>query len=155
MVRTVGWISSVYKNDKWFRIYQGEAQGVEYDKENTTTTATKFLLNGVTINVPGLANNLKFINEHDQVDICGRPSLFNKNETICLAYRVRPEVEIYSINELRHVSMVILNCIILALFVIFSGWKWPLVFVALISIYYAIASYWSIHARGCLARFKQ
>jgi hypothetical protein len=145
-------------SDKWFRVYQGVAQGVEYVEENSTTTATKFYLEGsddALVNVPGQAKNLRFIKEGDLVDFCGRPSLFNKNKTVCLAYRTNKDGTIYSINELRHVIMVILGCIFGSVYVIYSGWKWPLMIIAVISIYYAISSYWSFHARGCLTRAKQ
>jgi hypothetical protein len=140
---------------KWFRIHQGVAQGVEYDEENSTTTAINFHLNGSLVNVPGQANNLRFIKEGDQVDLCGRPSLLDESKTVCLAYRINKDGAIYSINELRHVIMVILGCIFGAIYVIFTGWKWPLTIIAAISIYYAISSYWSIRARGCLERAKQ
>ena len=140
---------------KWFRIYQGVAQGVEYDEENSTTTAINFHLNGLLVNVPGQAKNLRLIKEGDLVDFCGRPSLLDNSRTVCLAYRINKDGAIYSINELRHVTMVILGCIFGSVFVMYSGWKWPLMIIALISIYYAILSYWSIRARGCLARAKQ
>jgi hypothetical protein len=144
-------------SSEWFRIYQGEAQGVEYVVENSTTTATRFHLAGSSdslVFVPGQANNLKFIKEHDQVGFCGRPSLFNSKETVCLAYRINDEETVYSINELRHVIMVILSCIFATMYVLSSGWKWPLIIIASVSIYYAISSYWSFHARVCLANAK-
>jgi hypothetical protein len=148
-------LEGVSMSNEWFRVYEGVAQGVEYIEENSTTTATNFHLEGSQdslVNVPGQAKNLKFIKEGDQVDFCGRPSLLDKNRTICLAYRINKDGAICSINELRHVTMVILSCIFGAIYVIFTGWKWPLTFIAVISIYYAISSYWSFHARGCLAR---
>lgn len=150
-------LDDVSMSDKWFCVYQGVAQRVEYIEENSTTTATNFHLEGSQgslVNVPGQAKNLKFIKEGDQVSFCGRPSLLNNSRTVCLAYRINKDGAIYSINELRHVTMVILSCIFGAIYVIFTGWKWPLMIIALISIYYAISSYWSIRARGCLARTK-
>lgn len=144
--------------DKWFRVYQGVAQDVRYDEENSTTTATCFHLEGSKddlVDVPGLANNLKFIKEGDQVCFCGRPSLLDKSRTVCLAYRIDKDGAIFSINELRHVTMVVLGGIFGSIYVISVGWRWPLILIAIISIYYAILSYWSFHARACLARTKQ
>jgi hypothetical protein len=146
-------------NNKWFRIYQGEARGVEYVEENSTTTAIRFYLAGMEdsmVLVPGQANNLKFIKEHDQVGFCGRPSLLNASETVCLAYRINDDETVYSINELRHMTMVILSCIFAAMYMLSSGWKWPLLLiVALISVYYAVSFYWSFRARVCLANARQ
>lgn len=139
-------------SNQWFRISRGEAQDVEYDAENSTTTAINFRLNGLLVNVPGQANNLKLIKEGDQVDVCGRPALLDKTKTICLAYRIDRDGVIRSINEVRHVTMVILGCIFGAISVTYMGWRWPLIFIAFISIYYAISAYWSFHARACLAR---
>ncbi|OIR16230.1 hypothetical protein GALL_29500 [mine drainage metagenome] len=141
-------------NDKWFRVYQGVAQGVEYIEENSTTTATNFHLEGsddALVNVPGQAKNLRLIKEGDTVDFCGRPSLLDKSKTVCLAYRINGG-DIYSINELRHVTMVIMGCIFGSIYVMYTGWKWPLVIIAVISMFYAVSSYWSFHARGCLSR---
>jgi|WetSurMetagenome_2_1015567.scaffolds.fasta_scaffold00536_10 hypothetical protein len=144
-------------NDKWFRVYQGVALGVEYVEENSTTTAINFQLegsDGALVNVPGQAKNLRLIKEGDQVDFCGRPSLLDKSKTVCLAYRIN-DGDIYSINELRHVTMVILGCIFGSIYVMYTGWKWPLMIIAVMSMFYAISSYWSFHARGCLARTRQ
>ena len=139
-------------SNQWFRVSRGEAQNVEYDAENSTTTAINFRLNGLLVNVPGQANNLALIKEGDQVDVCGRPALFDKTKTICLAYRIDRDGVIHSINEVRHVTMVILGCIFAAISVAYIGWRWPLIFIAFISIYYAISAYWSFRARACLAR---
>ena len=142
-------------SNNWFRVYAGVAQGVEYVEENSTTTATNFHLEGSKyplVSVPGQAKNLKLIKEGDQVGFCGRPSLLDENITVCLAYQINKGGAIHSINELRHVTMVILSCIFGFIYVMYSGWKWPLTFIAVITIYYAISSYWSIRARGCLAK---
>jgi len=142
-------------SDKWFRIYQGVAQGVEYIEENSTTTAINFRLDGLNdllVNVPGQANNIKKIQEKDQIAFCGRPSLLDKNRTICLAYRINKDGIILSINELRDAIMVILSCIFGLIYVVYSGWKWPLMFIAVVLIYYAILAYWSFWSRVCLAR---
>jgi hypothetical protein len=144
-------------NDKWFLVYQGIAHGVEYVAEDSVTTAINFRLDGSTdslICVPGLANNRIFIKERDQVEFCGRPALFDDNTTVCLAYRINEDGAIHSINELRHVSVAILGCIFGAAFVLSVGWKWPLILIAAISLYYAISGYLSFYARGCLAREK-
>lgn len=145
-------------SDQWFRVYKGVAQGVEYVEENSTTTATNFHLEGsdrALVNVPGQAKNIRLIKEGDLVDFCGRPSLLDKSKTVCLAYRINNDGAIYTINELRHVTMVILGCIFGSIYVMYTGWKWPLVIIVVISIFYAILSYWSFHARGCLARTRQ
>lgn len=142
-------------NDKWFCVYQGVAQGVEYVEENSTTTSTKFHLEGTDdalVHVPGQAKNLRLVKEGDLVDFCGRPSLFDKSKTVCLAYRIDNDGAIYTINELRHVTMVILGCIFGSIYVMYTGWKWPLMLIAVMSIFYAISSYWSFHARRCLSR---
>lgn len=138
-------------SNQWFRISRGEAQDVEYDAENSTTTAIIFRLNGLLVSVPGQANNLTLIKEGDLVDLCGRPSLFDNTRTVCLAYRIEKDGVVHSINEVRHVTMVILGCIFGAIYVTYMGWKWPLIFIAFISIYYATSAYWSFHARVCLA----
>jgi hypothetical protein len=145
-------------SNKWFGVYQGVAQGVEYVEENSTTTAINFHLQGsndTLVNVPGQANNLKFIKEGDPVDFCGRPSLLDKSKTVCLAYRINKDGTIYSVNELRHVSVAILGVLFGAFYVVSLGWKWPLIFIAAISIFYAISSFWSFYARGCLERQAQ
>ncbi len=139
-------------SDQWFRISSGQAESVEYDAENSTTTAINFRLNGLSVNVPGQANNLTLIKEGDLVDLCVRPSLFDKTRTVCLAYRIDRDGVVRSINEVRHVTMVMLGCVFGAIYVAYIGWKWPLILLALISIYYAISAYWSFHARACLAR---
>jgi hypothetical protein len=145
-------------NDKWFLVNQGVAHGVEYVAEDSVTTAINFCLDGSTdslIYVPGLANNRIFIKESDQVEFCGRPALFDKNTTVCLAYRINKEGPIHSINELRHISVAILGCIFGTAFVLSAGWKWPLTLIAVISLYYAISGYSSFYARGCLARVNK
>lgn len=145
-------------SNKWFHLYQGVAQGVEYVEENSTTTETNFHLEGLNafmVNVPGQANNIKLIKERDQVDFCGRPSLLSKNKIVCLAYRINEEEKIYSINELRHMSVAILGAIFGTAYAISSGWKWPVLIITLISACYAISFYWSFHARACLARAMQ
>jgi hypothetical protein len=144
-------------NGKWFLVYQGVAHGVEYVAENSVTTAINFRLDGSTdslISVPGLANNLTFIKEKDEVEFCGRPAFFDENKTVCLAYRINKEGAIRSINELRHVSVAILGGIFGTAFVLSEGWKWPLIFIAAISLFHAISWYFSFYARGCLARVK-
>jgi hypothetical protein len=121
------------------------------------TTATNFRLDGTNdslICVPGLANNLTFIKEKDEVDFCGRPALFEKNRTVCLAYRINKEGSIHSINELRHVSVAILGGLFGTAFVLSTGWKWPLLLIVGISIYYAASWYLSFYARACLARVR-
>ena len=125
-------------SNQWFRISRGEAEGVEYDAENSTTTAINFRLNGLMVSVPGQANNLTLIKEGDLIELCVRPALFDKTRAVCLAYRIDRDGVIHSINEVRHVVMVILGCIFGAIYVTYSGWKWPLILLALISIYYAV-----------------
>jgi hypothetical protein len=138
--------------NQWFKIYKGEARGVEYVEENSMTTAINFHLNGTSITVPGQANNLSLIKERDRVEICGRPALFEKGQTVCLAYRINDDENIHSINELRHVSVAILGVLFGGFLVASAGWKWPLSFVVAITIYYIVSSFWSFYARRCLAR---
>jgi len=140
--------------NRWFRVDHGVAQGVEYVEENSMTTAIDFQLNGALVNVPGQANNRTLIKEQDRVEICGRPSLFDKSRTVCLAYRIDTEGSIHSINELRHVSVAILGVVFGAFYFASSGWKWPLNFIAAVSVFYAISSFFSFYARRCLARCK-
>lgn len=139
-------------SNQWFRISRGEAQDVEYDAENSTTTAINFRLNDLLVTVPGQANNLTLIKDGDQVDVCGRPSLFDKTKTICVAYRIGRDGVIHSINEVRDITMVLLGCVFSVISVTYMGWKWPLILIACVSIYYAISAYWSFRARACLAR---
>ena len=142
-------------NNKWFHIYRGVAHSVEHIEENSMTTAVNFhleVLPGSLVSVPGQANNLPLIKEKDTVEICGRPALFDKNKTVCLAYRINYEDPVRSINEVRHLSMVILGFIFGLIYVTYSGWKWPLTIIVAVSIHYATSWLLSLYARRCLAR---
>jgi hypothetical protein len=140
-------LKNVFTRENWFHMYQGTALGVEYIDENSTTTETNFQLNGCQVKVPGQAKNGVFIKERDRVVFCGRPSLLQKNLTICLAYRFHDDSTIHTVNELRDVAMVILCCIVAPVYAISLGTKWPLLFVALCMVYFGALAFWSIYAK--------
>ena len=143
------------KNDKWFRVYRGVVQQVNFeDEDSANIPGLKFKLNGLSVHVPNQPNKHIVIKENDNIEFCGRPSFYLKNSAVCLAYRINGHKTINAVNEWWHLSAAVILFIAIVVALFTMGFGWPLIIIVPVSIYFAVSSYWSFNAKSILANEK-
>ena len=139
---------------KWFGIHEGKATDIERIRENWNVTEMTFMLGESTFHVPGQVNARTFIKENDNVTVCSRPSIFNVNKNICLAYKINGNEKIHTVNEYWNISRALICYILLIGCALIMPFDWRFIVVAAMAIYYSITSFESFNARWFLAKNK-